>query len=340
LSELEYLGLYGKNSQEIFLNRIISFLRVHYPEKAVINGKEKYAVNTNSVGEYAKRYFSENRNYKRDVNQFLIAIRDAAPISRRNMLATVRKFFEQNEHELPSIFWKNLMGTITGEVITQDKIPTNAQLKQLLMNMPIPGRALYSTLASSGMRIGEGMALKDSDIDLNSNPARINIPASITKTKRGRTVFISSESKGFIQEWLKVRTNSDRLFSFSKIEGGTFWRNAVKQCGLDQRDSTTGRLLYHPHSLRKLFRTRGGKINRDATDILLGHKGLANDQSYLRLEETDLIEFYAKLESTITVFSDLEVRQSDIKKIEFYEQKFSNLERIVNQIAAMIGIPV
>jgi hypothetical protein len=28
LSELEYLGLYGKNSQEIFQNRIISFLRV------------------------------------------------------------------------------------------------------------------------------------------------------------------------------------------------------------------------------------------------------------------------------------------------------------------------
>jgi integrase len=246
---------------------------------------------------------------------------------------------EQNDHELGYLYWKRLLNKITGNrPITQDKIPTNPQLKQLLMCMPIPGRALYSTLATSGMRIGEALSLKDGDMDLKSNPVRISIPAKITKTKEARITFITEEAKSFVEEWLKIRKDNSRLFSFSDSVAQTYWFVACEQCKMTQRDSSTNRLIYHPHSLRKYFRTVGGKINRDATEVLMGHKGNQNDPNYRRLEEDDLIKFYKQFEPTITLFSDAEEVKKQVKEsLEEYELRFKNLEQLVGELLGTIN---
>lgn len=335
MGSLEYIQQYRSNSTKISLNsRIISFLRVIYPDEKIT---------TTNLGQYADRYFSENRDYKKDIEKFFIAINQTPPLSQKNCLNNIKTMLEENEHELPALFWKRLRKRITGNSpLTQDEIPTNLELRKLLMNMPIAGRALFITLASSDMRIGEALSLKDSDIDLNSSPAKIKIPALITKTKTARFTFITEEAKGFIEEYKKVRTDNSRLFSFSIKEAENMWFKACRQSEMAQTDSTTGHLIYHPHGLRKYFRTVGGKLNRDAAEVLMGHKGNPNDPNYRRLDEESLVEFYLKLEPDITVFSD-KVEIDRIKtnlSIENQELKarIQKLEDGLNRIYAVINV--
>jgi integrase len=55
------------------------------------------------------------------------------------------------------------------------------------------------------MRIGEVVRVKLSDVDLSPRPAEIVVRGEYAKTGDTRTVFISSEAKEALTEWLKVR---------------------------------------------------------------------------------------------------------------------------------------
>lgn len=315
---LEYVNGYRPSSQFTLNGRIANFFKIIYPTEPIT---------IHNMGVYADRYFGEAHDHKRDVERFFASINQTPPLSQRNCLSTVRILLEENNIELPMVFWRRLKRRITGNSpLTQDEIPTNVQLRQILMNMPISGRALFSTLASSGARIGEVMRLKDSDIDLDAAPAKITIPAMLTKTKTARITFISKETKGFIMEYKRIN-GSGMLFPFSMKTAQSMWGTALSQTKMDQKDSTTSRLLLHPHSLRKYFRTIGGKINRDATEVLMGHKGNPNDPAYRKLSQEDLIAFYKRLEPLITVFSDQVVVDTEVDRVtKSYEAKIAELE--------------
>ncbi len=67
--------------------------------------------------------------------------------------------------------------------------------------------ATYILLAcSSGMRLGEIVQLKLSDIDLTSNPTTIIIRADTTKTREARITHISSEATNALKDYL-IRLN-------------------------------------------------------------------------------------------------------------------------------------
>jgi len=69
---------------------------------------------------------------------------------------------------------------------------------------------------SSGMRLGEIMQLKLSDIDLTTNPTTITIRAVTTKTREARLTHISSEATGALKDYLARLTppkkNDDYVF--------------------------------------------------------------------------------------------------------------------------------
>lgn len=124
------------------------------------------------------------------------------------MLAAVRSFLIENDVELPQKFWRRLIGRARGSrALTHDKIPSNVELRRVLMHTPVQGKALFLLLASSGMRIGEALKLQLGDIEIDRNPAKINIRGEYTKTGNSRVAFASKETVLTIQEWLKVREN-------------------------------------------------------------------------------------------------------------------------------------
>lgn len=341
---LRYLSEYRSQGTVHNYRCIIkSFLVVIYPDYPD-KDKDLSKLNLEMLSNCANRYFSDTRNYEEDVKLYFVSLGNCAPLSQRNRLSTIKTMLAENGHELPSTFWKRLNRKIIGHrPLTQDRIPTNSELKQIIMNMPIGGRALFLCLATSGMRIGEALNLNLGDIDLTKTPVKVSIPAKITKGKTARFTFISSEAKDILNEWLKVREDyiktasmknysngfakdGDRLFPFVMNVAAIYWSNALRKCKLDQTDSQTKRLILHPHVLRKWFITKGSETNSQATEELVGHEGYLT-RAYRRMTEEQLIEFYQRLEPNLNIFSNLE----EIKRMKAEESK---LQTIMNSLVA------
>jgi len=72
-------------------------------------------------------------------------------------------------------------------------------------------KGLYLALLSSGMRIGEAVQVRRRDVRI-AERVTIRIPAENTKTKSGRTVYISSEAAGFLRGRLKNLADGDLVW--------------------------------------------------------------------------------------------------------------------------------
>jgi len=73
-------------------------------------------------------------------------------------------------------------------------------------------QGLFLALGSSGMRIGEAINLKKKDIDLSKKRIKVNIPAN-TKTRSGRTTYLSKETEKIIRPILEKLDLEDHVFS-------------------------------------------------------------------------------------------------------------------------------
>jgi len=309
-----------------------------------------YGENEGSLEQHADKYFEEpRRNYKEDVENFYVSIKERPPKSVKLILSTVKSFLIENDVELPEKFWRRLRKRIKGNrALTIDKIPSNLELRKILMHMPIQGKALFSSLSSSGMRIGECLQLTLNDIDLGQNPVKINLRGEYTKSGSPRIAFVSGEAKTFLEEWLKVRSQylkaatrkshlykksveDPRLFPFESVTAYLIWKGAVKKAGLLEKDQHTNRYTLHPHVLRKFFRTRMATlIPVDVTEALMGHEGYLTDV-YRRYSQEDLAKFYLKGESSLTLFSD--AKEVTKLRVEI-EEKNKTLQNIVNGVTA------
>jgi integrase len=314
MNKLEkFLRMYGKGTARGYKWGIAKFFETIYGN------------NEDKVEEHAERYFNEERDVEKDMEDFFLAIKDKPPKSVKLMLTGVRGFLIENDVELPQKFWRRLRRKIRGSrALTIDKVPSNLELRRIIMHMPVQGKALFLTLSSSGMRIGEALRLKEKeDVDLTATPGRINIRGEYTKTGNSRIAFISQEAAVTLQEWLKVRdkylhgaagrshryhkdVEDDRLFPFESNTAYYVWKQALKKAGFGKRDASTNRRQLHPHVLRKFFRTRlGTVIPVDVTEALMGHEAYLTEV-YRRYTVEDLAKFYMQGEAALLVFTEAE----------------------------------
>ncbi|WP_179370830.1 tyrosine-type recombinase/integrase [Nitrosopumilus ureiphilus] len=97
------------------------------------------------------------------------------------------------------------------------KVPRKAipikVLKLICNNASPQRRALYYTLISSGMRLGEALSLTKKNFHTNENPVRITIDAENTKTKESRETFITSEAFEKVQPILESKGDDEFVFT-------------------------------------------------------------------------------------------------------------------------------
>jgi len=297
---------------------------------------------------HAERYFSEKRNYEKDIETFLNSIKELAPKSVKLKIIVVKTFLTENDVELPKKFWRRLSRKVKGSrALTLDKVPANKELRKIMMHLPVQGKALYLTLSSSGMRIGEALQLKLNDIKLSQEPALINIHGEYTKTGNSRFAFISKEAREAIEQWLNTREDyleaaaqkshkyektveDSRLFPFESPTAYMMWKNALAHAKKDERDLSTNRHRIHPHVLRKFFRTRMATlIPVDVVEALMGHEGYLTEV-YRRYTQEDLAKFYLQGESSLLVFTEAE----EVSRLRVeVEERNKQLQTLANGLA-------
>jgi integrase/uncharacterized coiled-coil protein SlyX len=211
---------------------------------------------------------------------------------------------------------------------TEESEINAAILRRIFTHLPLHGKALYLLLASSGIRIGEALQLKLSDVDLMTDPPKITVRAEYTKAGDTYISFISKEAKEVLEEWLKQReqyirtsknrgrglaktgfgrgvksdSDGDRLFPFSNVVAEQMWYTALQKAGLTGRDPSTKRRTIHPHMLRKFFQSqmKYANVPEDVVEALIGHSGYL-DEAYRRYTKEQIAEAYRKGEPYLLI---------------------------------------
>jgi integrase/recombinase XerC len=155
-------------------------------------------------------------------------------------------------------------------------------------------RAMFELLYSSGLRLGELVALDVGDGRLDLAQAEVTVTGKGSKT---RTVPVGAGARGALKAWLQVREQlaapaEKALFVGSRgrrISPALVGRRLhawASRSGLGQR--------VHPHMLRHSFATHVLQSSQDlrAVQEMLGHASISTTQVYTHLDFQALAKVY------------------------------------------------
>ncbi len=170
---------------------------------------------------------------------------------------------------------------------------------RILRNSPPKLQMAILLSCSSGLRIGEIVQLKISDIDFDSDPVKLNIRAEIAKGGSSRETYITTETAKALKDYLKRHFGwNDEQPNWDLQDVVIFRRLSVDNLGVVPKDpaqstqqglqlslrkqieeipelsmrNENGRRAIHFHAFRKYFRTILGNVcGRDYAEALMGH---------------------------------------------------------------------
>jgi integrase len=348
----DFLGLYPKEStKRVYRAGIFDFFDCVYDRKI----RKKRKATKEEMEEYerlAEEYFAEERDYFDDMLRFIAYMNGGPPIGQKAKIAGVKEFLsyygvEFTQRQLKQLSTKMPKGKTSR---TAEKDIDTEMLRKILTHADLKLRALVLTLASSGMRIGEALQIRLSDVDLSKDPGQIVVRGEYTKSGDTRTVFISREAKEALKEWLRIRdqylrsarnrnrglvekaeakekpVEDDRLFPFSDRNVREMWENALRKASLWNKDSSTNRSQVRIHALRKFFRSQlalGCPV--DIVEALMGHEGYLTE-AYRRYTLKQRAEYYKKAEHLVTISQSQSIEE--IKK-EIRSEMSEVIEQLV-----------
>ena len=212
-------------------------------------------------------------------------------------------------------------------------------LKKIFSNSSPSRRALYSVLISSGMRIGEALALTPNDFHLDENPVRITIDAEITKTKEGRETYISSEAVDKVKPIIETKEDNEKIFAVAEenhlaviYEEKVFF-DLRKKLGLVEKYKNSNRFVVNIHSFRAYFHTKASqKHGSDYANALDGHGAYL--KQYYRETPQERAKKYKELESSLFIES-YKVEVGSKAKDELIENLQESMARLQDKMTRL-----
>ena len=141
-------------------------------------------------------------------------------------------------------------------------------------------RAMVALMARAGLRVGEVLALKPEDVELNARSGWVLVRKG--KGMKERRVPLSAEARRELREYLEVRPQRSGPLFFSRTYQSLTGRDvqrvvaeAARRAGLEKRVT--------PHTLRHTFATRFLQAGGDLATLqmVLGHASLSTTARYL-----------------------------------------------------------
>lgn len=223
---------------------------------------------------------------------------------------------------------------------------TKEILVRLLRIVPLKLQTVILVASSSGMRIGELVQLRISDINFGSRPTEIHIRAETTKNRQARDTFTTSEATIALKDYLAAsfgwkegesnqalqntvifgrtsqgkKTGDQKQFksvSSAKSVLSESLRRYVNRIPELNRLNENGRRMIHNHAFRKYCRTIiGDAVGRDFAEALLGH-GFYMDTYYSQSKEKRR-EMYLQAEPHLTISDFVQIEKSMFNLLMFY----------------------
>jgi integrase/recombinase XerC len=155
-------------------------------------------------------------------------------------------------------------------------------------------RAMFELLYSSGLRVGELVALDVGDGRLDLSQGEVTVTGKGAKT---RTVPVGARAREALRAWLKTRATLARPQEKALFVGSRGKRisAAVVAARLKQWARRAGSPeRVHPHMLRHSFATHVLQSSQDlrAVQEMLGHASISTTQVYTHLDFQALAKVY------------------------------------------------
>ncbi len=217
---------------------------------------------------------------------------------------------------------------------------------------------------SSGMRIGELVQLKMSDINFSTNSTTIHIREETTKTREMRFTHISSEATKSLKDYLRKKF---RWSVGSNMEAYLFMNNKQDYSDLVQYDRSlrsakstlvqalwlvansipelamkndNGRNNIHFHAFRAWFKTQVTDAHQsDFAEALMGHKSIkltyyrqntkVREKRYLEVEPALTVSDFTAVENTVVSLQEqVEFLTVELEKIKQRGEIADRCERV------------
>ena len=202
--------------------------------------------------------------------------------------------------------------------------------QNILRNCSHKREMMYLAQSSSGMRIGEMLQLRKSDIHTHLARLLVRIPAKYTKTGMARTTFFSAEAAKMVAPRLREIGDSDLVFGTGRdlnnsvSTEGAYLNNLQKKIGINDKYETNRRNVITTHTFRAFFITKVNRQDPNLAKYFAGQKGYL--MQYDRLSDNEKLVFYMGFEPSLLV-SDKARDQGRIRDLENESGKVAELER-------------
>ena len=239
----------------------------------------------------------------------------------RGKLAIVYAFLQflvDNRIIPPEILHKKI--NIKLPKILPKAIPVD-DLKQLLAVIDNDrDQALILLLLHTGMRIGELLNTKVTDIILSERKIMIHIGE---KNFEGRVVYYSHDASNALRQWLSIRKpNKEYLFygttrdDLSYVQAWRIMHDYLENAGLDHKG-------YSLHSLRHTFATNmlNAGLRLEVLQQILGHRCIEMTLRYARMSNLTRESEYFKAMAKIEKGGNHEHRRTNSKLQAVFEKK-------------------
>ena len=224
-----------------------------------------------------------------------------------------------------------------GKKTREERFPLSQEIYRQIVNGLARNprlQALFLTLGSSGMRIGEAINLKKKDLDFTKKRIKVNIPAN-TKTRAGRTTYLSKEAESFLRPLVEKLESEDYIFARKnqKLLDPSV-RTSLNRL-LDRIEFTdTYQSNHHrkitSHSFRAYFFTKAArKHGENYAHRIVGHSGYL--MQYDRLTEDEKLDMYIELEPDLVIFEQTK-NELEIAKLRDKVNEIDELKKEVQKL--------
>lgn len=317
-------SLRSKSTRNVYLSGLRGFTKIIFGDVELEKTLQNYLT---EIG--------KGRDPFKDLLAYATSLADRPPKTANSYIHGVINFLEHTaEFELTRKQRRTLRNKLPrgrrARTIEEDL--TRDRLRKILTHCDTKGMTLFLFLENSGIRVGEALQLELDDIDLKSEPIKVNVRGEYAKTGDPYYSFIGQEAKESLTEWLKVRgqyllssakrgrglaktgdgrgvkpIEDNRIFPFSFSVATSMWNIALRRAGLENHDKGTNRRTLHIHMLRKYFNSKLKLVvPREIVEALMGQEEGLSD-AYRRYSEQEIRDWYLKGEPHLYVFVPQEI---------------------------------
>lgn len=216
---------------------------------------------------------------------------------------------------------------------------TQDEIKLILETAGRKKKALYLMMLSSGLRVGEAVQLKRSDLELIDSNFMIRVRASTTKTQNGRTTFMNKEATRLVIPFWKMIDDDALIFAsnkdpiLAKSAEHVRFNDYRKKTGLTRKydgpKDSINRFQISLHSFRAFFITKVSRHDPNLAKRLAGQKSYLD--TYDRLESKEKLAIYKKIEPNLYIYEQ-KPEAEEITELRERLDKFEESKALDDQI--------